>query len=161
VASDGIFYTQEEIRGLVKYAGQRGIRIVPEFVVPAHTTAILTAYPEFASVKRDYKLQRYFGVFDPVMDPTNEKLYPFLEKLYLEMSSLFPDQYLHIGGDENTGKDWENTPHIKAFMKARGMKSTGELQTYFNQRLLPIIRKCGKTMMDGTKYFNQGFLRKL
>jgi len=161
VASDGIFYTQEEIRGLVKYAGQRGIRIVPEFVVPAHTTAILTAYPEFASVKRDYKLQRYFGVFDPVMDPTNEKLYPFLEKLYLEMSSLFPDQYLHIGGDENTGKDWENTPHIKAFMKARGMKSTGELQTYFNQRLLPIIRKCGKTMMGWDEIFQPGLPKEI
>lgn len=161
VASDGIFYTQEEIRGLVKYAGQRGIRIVPEFVVPAHTTAILTAYPEFASVKRDYKLQRYFGVFDPVMDPTNEKLYPFLEKLYLEMSSLFPDQYLHIGGDENTGKDWENTPHIKAFMKAKGMKSTGELQTYFNQRLLPIIRKCGKTMMGWDEIFQPGLPKEI
>jgi len=161
VASDGIFYTQEEIRGLVKFAGQRGIRIVPEFVVPAHTTAILTAYPEFASVKRDYKLQRYFGVFDPVMDPTNEKLYPFLEKLYLEMSSLFPDQYMHIGGDENTGKDWENTPHIKAFMKARGMKSTGELQTYFNRRLLPIIRKCGKTMMGWDEIFQPGLPKEI
>ncbi len=161
VASDGVYYTQEEIRGLVKYASQRGIRIVPEFVVPAHTTAILTAYPEFASVKKDYRLQRYFGVFDPVMDPTNEKLYPFLEKLYLEMSSLFPDQYMHIGGDENTGKDWENTPHIKAFMKARGMKSTGELQTYFNQRLLPIIGKCGKTMMGWDEIFQPGLPKKV
>lgn len=161
LASDGVYYTQEEILGLVKYAAQRGIRIVPEFVVPAHTTAILTAYPEFASVERDYKLQRFFGVFDPVMDPTNEKLYPFLEKLYLEMSSLFPDEYLHIGGDENTGKDWENTPHIKAFMKARGMKSTGALQTYFNQRLLPIIRKCGKTMMGWDEIFQPGLPKEI
>ena len=99
VSSDGIYYTQEDIKNIIKYADQRGIRIVPEFVVPAHTTAILKAYPEFASVKRDYTLQRYFGVFDPVMDPTNEKLYPFLEKLFTEMSSLFPDKYFHIGGD--------------------------------------------------------------
>ena len=91
VASDGIYYTQKDIHDIVNYADQRGIRVVPEFVVPAHTTAILTAYPEFASIKRDYKLQRYFGVFDPVMDPTNEKLYPFLEKLFTEMSSFsFP-----------------------------------------------------------------------
>ncbi|MES1226860.1 MAG: family 20 glycosylhydrolase, partial [Bacteroidota bacterium] len=122
VASDGIYYSQQDIKDIIKYADQRGIRIVPEFVVPAHTTAILTAYPEFASVKRDYKLQRYFGVFDPVLDPTNEKLYPFLEKLFTEMASLFPDKYFHIGGDENTGKDWENTPHIKAFMKEKGMQ---------------------------------------
>ncbi|MBS1668704.1 MAG: family 20 glycosylhydrolase [Bacteroidetes bacterium] len=156
VASDGIYYTQEEIRDIVHYAGQRGIRVVPEFVVPAHTTAILTAYPEFASVKRDYKLQRYFGVFDPVMDPTNEKLYPFLEKLFLEMSSLFPDAYFHIGGDENTGKDWSSNPHIQAFMKAHGMKSTADLQTYFNQRLLPIIKKCGKTMVGWDEIFHPG-----
>jgi hexosaminidase len=156
VASDGLYYTQEEIRGIVKYAAQRGIRVVPEFVVPAHTTAILTAYPQFASVERDYHLQRYFGVFDPVMDPTNEKLYPFLEKLFGEMSSLFPDKYFHIGGDENTGKDWNNTPHIKAFMEAHGMKSTADLQTYFNKRLLPIITKCGKTMIGWDEIFQPG-----
>src|SRR5579871_2029887 len=156
VASDGIYYSQQDIRDIINYADQRGIRIVPEFVVPAHTTAILTAYPEFASVKRDYKLQRYFGVFDPVMDPTNEKLYPFLEKLFSEMASLFPDKYFHIGGDENTGKDWENTPHIKAFMKEKGMQKYMDLQTYFNQRILPIIRKTGKIMMGWDEIFQPG-----
>jgi hexosaminidase len=161
VASDGLYYTQEEIRGIVKYAGQRGIRVVPEFVVPAHTTAILTAYPEFASLKKDYHLQRYFGVFDPVMDPTNEKLYPFLEKLFGEMSSLFPDEYFHIGGDENTGKEWNNTPHIKAFMKAHGMKSAADLQTYFNKRLLPIIKKWGKTMMGWDEIFQPGLPKEI
>jgi len=156
VASDGVYYTQEDIRGIVSYAGQRGIRVVPEFVVPAHTTAILTAYPEFASVKRNYKLQRYFGVFDPVMDPTNEKLYPFLEKLFTEMSSLFPDDYFHIGGDENTGKDWESTAHIKAFMQAHAMGKYMDLQTYFNQRLLPIIRKTGKIMVGWDEVLQPG-----
>lgn len=156
VAADGLYYTQEDIHDIIAYAGQRGIRVVPEFVVPAHTTAILTAYPEFASVKRNYTLQRYFGVFDPVMDPTNEKLYPFLEKLYTEMASLFPDEYMHIGGDENTGKDWENTPHIKKFMQAKGMKNYMALQTYFNQRLLPIIRKTCKKMMGWDEIFQPG-----
>jgi len=147
VSSDGNFYTQEEIRGIVKYADHLGIRVVPEFVVPAHTTAILTAYPEFASVKRDYSLQRYFGVFDPVMDPTNENLYLFLDKLFGEMSALFPDAYFHIGGDENTGKDWAGVPDIKSFMQLHGMKTTIDLQTYFNQRILPIVRKYGKIMV--------------
>ncbi len=156
VASDGIYYTQEDIHYIVSYASQRGIRVVPEFVVPAHTTAILTAYPEFASVKRDYKLQRYFGVFDPVIDPTNEKLYPFLEKLFTEMASLFPDDYFHIGGDENTGKDWESSPHIKSFMKEKRMQKYMDLQTYFNQRLLPIIRKIGKTMMGWDEILQSG-----
>jgi hexosaminidase len=147
VSSDGNFYTQAEIHDIVKYADHLGIRVIPEFVVPAHTTAILTAYPEFASVRRDYSLQRYFGVFDPVMDPTNENLYLFLDKLFGEMSALFPDAYFHIGGDENTGKDWAGVPHIKTFMQAHGMKTTIDLQTYFNQRILPIVRKYGKTMV--------------
>jgi hexosaminidase len=161
VASDGIYYTQQDISTIVKYAAQRGIRVVPEFVVPAHTTAILTAYPELASVKRNYTLQRYFGVFDPVLDPTNEKVFPFLAKLFMEMASLFPDEYFHIGGDENTGKDWEAVPHIKAFMQAHGMKTTMDLQTYFNQRLLPIIRKCGKKMMGWDEVFHPGLPREI
>lgn len=161
VASDGMYYTQEEIKAIIRYADERGIRIVPEFVVPAHTTAILTAYPEFASVKRNYHLQRYFGVFDPVMDPTNEKLYPFLASLYGEMAALFPDAYFHIGGDENTGKDWEQTPHIKAFMNSHGMKTAMDLQTWFNQRLLPIVKKTGKTMIGWDEVFQPGLPKEI
>jgi hexosaminidase len=154
VSSDGNFYTQAEIHDIVKYADRLGIRVVPEFVVPAHTTAILTAYPELASVKREYSLQRYFGVFDPVMDPTNENLYVFLDKLFGEMSALFPDAYFHIGGDENTGRDWAGVPHIKSFMQLHGMKTTMDLQTYFNRRILPILRKYGKTMVGWDEILN-------
>jgi hexosaminidase len=156
VASDGLYYTQEDIKGIIAYAGQRGIRIVPEFVVPAHTTAILTAFPELASVKRAYTLQRYFGVFDPVMDPTNEKVWVFIDKLYKEMTALFPDTYFHIGGDENTGKDWENTPHIRDYMKTHGMKKYMDLQTAFNRRLLPILKKYHKTMMGWDEILQPG-----
>jgi hexosaminidase len=159
VASDGQYYTQQDIRTIIRYAAQRGIRVVPEFVVPAHTTAILTAYPEFASVKRPYTLQRYFGVFDPVLDPTNEAVYTFLNKLFAEMAALFPDAYFHIGGDENTGKDWENTPHIKAFMQAHGMKHYMDLQTYFNARIEPILRRNGKTMVGWDEIFQPGIPR--
>ena len=155
-ASDGIYYTQEDIREIIRYAGQRGIRVVPEFVVPAHTTAMLTAFPELASVKRKYTLQRYFGVFDPVLDPTNPKVYAFLDKLFTEMAGLFPDAYFHIGGDENTGKEWENTPPIKAFMKERGLKTYMDLQTEFNRRILPILKKNGKTMMGWDEVLQPG-----
>jgi len=119
-ASDGQYYTQQDIRGIIRYAAQRGIRVVPEFVVPAHTTAILTAYPELASVKRPYTLQRYFGVFDPVLDPTNEAVYTFLDKLFTEMAALFPDAYFHIGGDENTGKDWQTPPTSRPSCRPTG-----------------------------------------
>ena len=155
-ASDGLYYSQEDIRGIIHYAGQRGIRVVPEFVVPAHTTAILTAFPELASVKRKYTLQRLFGVFDPVLDPTNEKVYVFLDKLFTEMAHLFPDAYFHIGGDENTGKDWKSNPKIRAYMKARGMKNTMDLQTAFNKRILPVLQKNGKTMMGWDEILQPG-----
>jgi len=156
MASDGLYYTQQDIQEIIRYAGQRGIRVVPEFVVPAHTTAILTAYPELASVKRKYTLQRYFGVFDPVLDPTNEKVYVFLDKLFSEMAGLFPDTCFHIGGDENTGRDWEQTPSIRAFMTAHGMKTFMDLQTWFNRRIQPILRKNGKIMMGWDEILQPG-----
>jgi hexosaminidase len=155
-ASEGQYYTQEEIRNIVQYAGQRGIRIVPEFVVPSHTTAILTAFPDLASEKRQYGLERYFGVFDPVLDPTNPKVYVFLDKLFTEMMSLFPDQYFHIGGDENTGKHWENNAHIKAYMHSKKMNSYMDLQTEFNRKILGIIKKNGKKMMGWDEILQPG-----
>jgi len=156
VASEGKYFSQDDIREIVAYAGQRGIRIVPEFVVPAHTTAILTAFPELASVHREYTPERYFGVFDPVLDPTNEKVYEFLDKLFGEMMALFPDKYFHIGGDENTGKDWEHSPHIKAFMKANDMNTYMDLQTHFNKRILPIITKNNKVMIGWDEILQPG-----
>ena len=146
-ASDNLYYTRQDIKEIIRYAGQRGIRIVPEFVVPGHTTAILTAFPELASVKRKYTLERYFGVFDPALDPTNPKVYQFLDKLFTEMAALFTDQYFHIGGDEVTGKDWVNTPHISEYMKAHGMKTYMDLQADFNKKIYPIITKNKKKMM--------------
>jgi hexosaminidase len=155
LSSNGVYFTQENIREIVRFAGQLGIRVVPEFVSPAHTTAILHAFPELG-VRKSYALERYFGVFDPVLDPTNEAVYTFLDKLYSEMAALFPDHYFHIGGDENTGRDWEKTPHIKAFMKAHNMHSYMDLQTYFNKRILPIIKKNGKTMMGWDEILQPG-----
>lgn len=155
-AAEGKYYTQENIREIIAYAGQRGIRVVPEFVFPAHTTAILTIYPELASVKKTYTLERYYGVFDPVMDPTNPQVYVFLDKLLKEMTSLFPDKFFHIGGDENTGKDWQSTPHIRNYMKLKGMKNYMDLQTEFNRKLLQIVRKYGKTMIGWDEILQPG-----
>lgn len=156
VASDGKYFTQDEIREIIRYAGQRGIRVVPEFGVPGHTTAIQTAYPELASIKRDYELERYFGVFDPTLDPTKEETYVFLDKLFTEMAGLFPDDYFHIGGDENTGNDWNNNPAIKAYMKEKGLKTFLDLQTEFNKRILPILEKNGKKMMGWDEILQPG-----
>jgi hexosaminidase len=156
VGSEGNYYTQEDIREVIAYADQRGIRIVPEFDVPGHCTSWLKAYPELAAVKRDYELQRYFGVFDPALDVTKDYTYVFLDSLFTEMSQLFPDEYFHIGGDENTGKDWDRNPDIKAYMQKKGMTTYRQLETEFISRVLPILKKNGKKMMGWDEILRPG-----
>lgn len=148
LASDGQFYTQNQIKDIVQYADERGIRVVPEFDVPGHATAFLTAYPEFASKKdTNYSLERYAGIFDPTLDPANENTYIFLDTLFKEMAPLFPDQYFHIGGDENEGKQWTENKAIQKFMKKNKLKDNHALQTYFNIKLEKILAKYDKTLM--------------
>ncbi len=147
LASDGEYFTQEEIRTIIRYAEDRGVRVVPEFDVPGHATAWLTAFPEISSAPENYSPERRSGIFDPTLDPTNEKTYEILNGLFTEMAQLFTDEYFHIGGDENEGHHWDANPKIQAFMKRKGLKSNHELQTYFNKRLLTTLKKNGKQMM--------------
>ena len=146
MGSDGLFYTQEQIRDIIAYAHQRGIRVVPEFDMPGHCTAWLVGYPDLASNPGPYSIGREFGVFDPAMDPTRESTYKFLDKFIGEMAKLFPDQFFHIGGDEVNGKAWETNPKIQEFMHAHGLKNNDELQAYFNKRVQKIVAKYGKIM---------------
>ena len=147
LASDGQYYTQEQIKDIVKYASDRAIRVVPEIDVPAHATAFVTAYPEIASKDTVYTLQRFAGQFDPTLDPTNERTYEILTDLFGEVSKLFPDKYFHIGGDENEGKQWDENENIQKFMKENDLKDNHELQTYFNIRLEKILLGLNKSMM--------------
>jgi hexosaminidase len=145
--SDGHFYTQAEIRGFIAYARDRGIRVIPEFDVPGHCTAIFAAYPELASGPGPYQIERQWGVMDPAMNITQERTYTFLDALFGEMAALFPDQYFHIGGDEVNGKQWDANPAIQKFKQSRQIKDNAGLQAYFNRRLLKIVTAHGKTMM--------------
>ncbi len=149
LGSDGNFYTQDQIRDIIKYAADRGIRVMPEFEMPGHATAWFVSHPEIASGApgATYKIERNPGIFDPTLDPTNEKTYQILEVFFKEMSGLFPDQYIHIGGDENEGKQWAANPRIQVFMKEKGLKDKHELQTFFNKRILKFIQANGKIMM--------------
>lgn len=151
--SDGDFYTQEQIREIIKYAADRGIRVMPEFDMPGHATAWVVSHPEIASAPGPYKIERQPGIFDPTLDPTNEKTYKLLEIFFAEMSALFPDAYMHIGGDENEGKQWDANPKIQAFMKANNIKDNHALQTYFNKRILKFLQKGGKIMMGWDEIF--------
>ncbi len=141
--SDGHYYTQDEIRDVVAYAHERGIRVVPEFDMPGHSRSWFLGYPDLASAPGPYTLESG----DPIMDPTRESTYKFLEKFIAEMSKLFPDAYFHIGGDEVDGKQWNANPKIQAFMQAHGLKNNQDLQAYFNSRIQKILAKNHKIMV--------------
>ncbi|HEY7183242.1 MAG TPA: family 20 glycosylhydrolase, partial [Blastocatellia bacterium] len=147
LGSDGNYYTQDEMREIIEYARMRGIRVVPEFDMPGHTTSWFVGHPELASAPGPYQIERRWGIFGPVMDPTNEQLYKLLDGFIGEMAALFPDAYLHIGGDEVEAKEWKENPKIQAFIQARGLKDNHGLQAYFNQRLSKILTKHGKKMV--------------
>ena len=147
LGSDGRFYTQQQARDIVAYARARGIRVVPEFDMPGHTSSWLVGYPQLASADGPFQIQTGFGVFDPVMDPTRDSTYRFLDKFIGEMAAIFPDKYMHIGGDENNGVEWRGNSRIQAFMRTRHIATTAELQAYFNQRLLKILSRHGKRMI--------------
>jgi hexosaminidase len=141
--SDGQFYTQEDIRDIVEYAHERGIRVIPEFDMPGHSRSWFVGYPELASAPGPYTLENG----DPIMDPTRESTYKFLQKFIAEMAKLFPDEYFHIGGDEVDGKQWNANPKIQEFMHAHGLKNNQDLQAYFNVRIEKILAKNHKIMV--------------
>ena len=148
VAADGLFYTQEQIKDVVKYASNLGIRVVPEFDVPGHASAILAAYPELGS-KEDYNynVERFSGIFNPTLNPSKEVTYLFLETLFREITPLFPDEYFHIGGDENEGKHWDGNEEIQEFKKKHNLKTNHDLQTFFNIKLDKVLKKLDKKLM--------------
>jgi hexosaminidase len=145
MGSDGMFYTQAEIREFIAYAHDRGIRVMPEFDIPGHSRSWFLGYPDLSSGAGPYTLEG--GGIDPIMDPTRESTYKFLEKFIAEMAKLFPDAYFHIGGDEVDGKQWDANPKIQEFIKAHNMKNNQDLQAYFNERLQKIVAKNHKTMV--------------
>lgn len=142
--SNGLYYTQEQIKEIIDFAAERGVRVVPEFDVPGHTTSWLAAYPNLGSSTINYVVSKRFGVHDAAMNPASEETYLFLEELFEEMAGLFPDRYFHMGGDEVTGKTWERNPEIKAFMRQNGMAGKKDLQAFFTARVAEILEKLGK-----------------
>ncbi len=155
-ASDGNYYTRAQIRDVIDYAADRGIRVVPEFDLPGHGSAWLTAYPELASAPGPYEIERSWGIFDPTVNPIIEKTYEFLDVFFAEMAELFDDEFIHIGGDENNGKQWLANPEIVAFMEEKGYDEPLDLQRYFNERVLEILTRHGKRMIGWDEIFQEG-----
>src|ERR1700754_1116159 len=147
MGSDGLYYTQSQVREIIDYAAQRGIRVMPEFDIPGHATSWLVGHPELGSAPGPYKIERGAGIFETALDSTRQDTYKLLDGFLGEMAALFPDAYIHIGGDENEGKQWDRNPQIQAFMKEKSIKDNHALQAYFNQRVLKIVQKHGKKMI--------------
>lgn len=146
-SSDRLYFSQEQMKDIISYAGKRGIRVVPEFDVPGHATSWIVAYPELASSDTAYSLERKWGVFDPTLNPIKQSTYTFLENLFKEMTEIFPDEYFHIGGDENNGKSWNGNQEIVKFKNDNGFKTNLELQNYFSKKVLNILNKLNKKMI--------------
>jgi hexosaminidase len=156
LGSDGLYFTQDQIRDVVDYAADRGIRVVPEFDMPGHTTSWFVGYPKISSGTGPYSMVRTWGIFDPAMDPTREETYKFLDKFVGEMAGLFPDAYFHIGGDEVNGKQWDANPQIQAYMRAHQMRNDQELQQYFTSRVQKIVAKHHKFLIGWDEIISPG-----
>ncbi len=144
--SDGLYYTQDQIREVIEYARDRGIRVVPEFDMPCHTTSWFAGYPQLASGPGPYKVARHMGVLNAAMDPTKDSTYKFIDPFIGEMAALFPDTYFHIGGDECNGKEWDANPQIQSFMHKHGLADNAALQAYFTARVQKLVAKHHKVM---------------
>jgi hexosaminidase len=131
----GGYYTQEEVKDIIKYAADRYVTIIPEIEMPGHALAALSAYPELGCTGGPYQAATTFGVFDDVFCAGKEETFTFLEGVLDEIITLFPSKYIHIGGDECPKDKWEKCPHCKKRMKAENRKNTHELQSYFIQRI--------------------------
>ena len=148
----GDWYTQDDIRELVKYAAERGVRIVPEFDVPGHTTAIADAYPEIG-VKAPAFIP---WLKASVLNPGNEQTYRFLDRLFGEMAGLFPDRYFHVGGDEVLAGVWDKTPDVAALKQKENLAHTHDVENHFHKRVQQILRKHGKTMIGWDEIARDG-----
>ena len=143
----GGFYTQEQIKEIVKYAQDRYITIIPEIDIPGHTLAVLTAYPELGCTGKDCAVGTKWGVFDDVLCAGNEASYEFLEGVFDEITELFPSKYIHIGGDECPKTRWKECPKCQAKIKALGLKGDAEhtaeqkLQGYVVSRVEQFLKK--------------------
>jgi hexosaminidase len=158
-ASDGKyggFYTQEEIKEIVKYAADRGITIIPEIELPGHSMAALVSYPELGCTGGPYKMPMKGGVFTDVYCAGNEKVYKFLEDVITEVADLFPGPYIHIGGDECPKAQWNRCPKCQKMLRKHKLHNGHELQSYFVSRMEKIINSKGKKLIGWDEILEGG-----
>lgn len=165
----GGFYTQEEIKEIIKYAQDRYVNILPEIDVPGHSLAAIVAYPELSctpaantySVRSGEPIMQWNGpsysaLIDNNLCPANENVYGFLDKVITEVAALFPFEYIHMGGDEAAKNFWEKSDAIKELMKRENLKNMNEVQSYFEKRVEKLVESKGKKFMGWDEILEGG-----
>lgn len=164
----GGFYTQEQIKDILKYAAARNITIVPEVDMPGHCMAALAAYPELSTKKEPKfvnpgsKFAEWYGggkfkmLIENTLNPADEKVYEFVDKVFTEIAALFPGQFIHMGGDECYKGYWEEDASVQDFMKKNNIKDSHELQSYFVKRVEKIISSKGKKLIGWDEILEGG-----
>ncbi len=166
----GGFYTQDDIKELVKYAQDRFVNILPEVDIPGHSLAAVVSYPELSCTPgaENYKVRsgekimewpengHFYGLVDNTLCPANEKVYAFLDKVFTEVAQLFPFPYIHIGGDECARNFWEKSDAIKALMQKENLKNLDEVQSYFEKRVEKIVESKGKRVIGWDEILEGG-----
>lgn len=167
-ATYGGFYTQEQIKEVIKYAADRNIRIIPEIDIPGHSMAALAAYPELSTLKQPKfvnpgsKFAEWYGdgkfemLIENTLNPADEAVYTFVDKVMTEVAALFPSEYIHMGGDECYHGFWEKDLSVQKSMQKNKIKDTHELQSYFVKRVEKIINSKGKKMIGWDEILEGG-----
>jgi hexosaminidase len=152
----GGYYTQEDVKEIVAYATDRFITVVPEIEMPGHALAALAAYPELGCTGGPYEVGTTWGVFDDVYCAGNAKTDTFLMDVLKEVIPLFPGEYFHIGGDECPKTRWQKCPLCNEKMKAEGLRSENELQSFFVQRMEKFLNENGKKLIGWDEILEGG-----
>ncbi len=151
----GGFYTQEEVKDIVRYAQSKHITIVPEIEMPGHSRAALAAYPELACTEGPFSVMSIWGISEDIYCPY-EKTFKFLEDVLSEVIELFPGEYIHIGGDEAPKSRWKESDFCQKLIKKEGLQDEHELQSYFIQRIEKFINSKGKKLIGWDEILEGG-----
>ena len=152
----GGYYTQEEIKALIKYAADRYVTIIPEIEIPGHSLAAISCYPELScGLEEHYETATRWGIFKQVYC-TKEETFKFLEDVFDEVIDLFPSELIHIGGDECPKASWKQCPHCQAMIKKLGLKDEYELQSWFIQRMEKYINSKGRQIIGWDEILEGG-----
>jgi len=152
----GGFYTQADIRDVVKYAAARHITIVPEIEMPGHATAALSAYPQLSCTGGPFEPSMTAGIFNGIYDPAKEETFEFLGGVLAEVADLFPGPYIHIGGDEVPKDTWKNSADCQALIRREGLKNEEELQSWFVRRIEKIVSSHHRRLIGWSEILQGG-----